>query len=126
MSNSRPPVVLLADDDTDYTSALGHLLEGEGFHVVVAVTGAQALASALVHQPDIVLLDQRMPGMSGTQVHRALTAAGFRPPVVLVTAREDVGRLSRLSGARYWIAKPFEVEQLLETMERALAGEDAR
>jgi FixJ family two-component response regulator len=62
-----------------------------------------------------------MPGMSGTQVNRALVAAGIQRPVVLITGRDDAARLSRSSGARYWLPKPFAVEQLFSTMERALA-----
>lgn len=117
----RGRTVLLADDDPEYVDAMRRLLEGEGYRVVAASNGAQALACALLEPPDIVLLDQRMPGMNGTQVNRALVAAGIRRPVVLISGRDDAARLSRSSGARYWLPKPFEVEQLLSTMERALA-----
>lgn len=113
--------MLLADDDAEYVDAMTRLLEDEGYRVVVASNGAQALACALLEPPDIVLLDQRMPGMNGTQVNRALVDAGIRRPVVLISGRDDAARLSRSSGTGYWLPKPFEVEQLLSTMERALA-----
>ena len=113
--------MLLADDDAEYVDAMTRLLEDEGYRVVVASNGAQALACALLEPPDIVRLEQRMPGMNGTQVNRALVEAGIRRPVVLISGRDDAARLSRSSGAGYWLPKPFEVEQLLSTMERALA-----
>lgn len=118
----RAHTVLLADDDDDYLHAMTQLLRVEGYCVIVASNGAEALAHALHDPPDIVLLDERMPGLSGTQVNRALAAAGIQRPVVLISGRDD-SRFPR-SAPHYWLPKPFEVEQLLETIEQALA--DAR
>jgi len=128
--NQSPDVELgfsamLADDDVDFALAAADVLRGSGFNVEFVADGARALERALGSTPDVVLLDQRMPRMTGGDVFTALVAAGFRAPIVLMTASEDITALQEMTGARYLLGKPFDAEELLRTLRQALAGRDA-
>jgi two-component system response regulator (stage 0 sporulation protein F) len=118
---TRQPTALLADDDVDLALAIADVLRAEGFSVQVVTDGIRALEGALSSEPDVVLLDQRMPQLTGREVFEALRVAGFRAPVVLMTAAEDVLGLSRALGVEHFLGKPFAVMDLVGTVRRALS-----
>jgi two-component system response regulator MprA len=93
---------------------LERTLTAEGYDVVVAADGGQALAAVERSTPDVVVLDVRMPGMDGLAVCRRLRAKGFTLPVLLLTARDGVAdRVAGLdSGADDYLVKPFAPEEL--------------
>ena len=109
--------VLIADDEPNIVISLEFLLRREGFEVLVAVDGEEALAKARAERPDLVLLDVMMPKMNGFDVCQALRAdpelASMR--VLMLTAK---GRETEVSkglglGADGYMTKPFSTKDLV-------------
>jgi CheY-like chemotaxis protein len=88
---TRPPFgrILVVDDEEDIRSMLGIVLAGEGWQVDEAPGGAEAIALCAATAFDVVVLDLRMPGLSGLDVARELTSTGFRGRLVLFSAYVD-------------------------------------
>ncbi|MFI5366716.1 MAG: PleD family two-component system response regulator [Candidatus Binatia bacterium] len=109
--------ILVVDDNPDSVTIMRTILENKKYEVIVAGSGAEALAQVQNGHPDLVLLDIMMPEMSGLEVLQQIkeNAQTGRLPVILVTAKthdEDV--LSGYQyGADYYITKPFTAKQLL-------------
>ena len=117
-----PAQVLLADDDPLLLDLLRRQLSSKRFDVLTAPDGAVALELAEKHRPDVVVLDERMPKLSGFDVLRALRAdpALARIVVIMLTARrrqEDVLAAFAL-GAHDYVAKPFKPEDLIGRIRR--------
>lgn len=110
--------VLVVDDDTSILDTVSSILTGEGYHVVSAATGEDALAAIARKQPALILLDMRMPVMDGWAVARALREQGIRIPIVVMTAAESAKRWADEVGAEGYLAKPFGLDDLLATVER--------
>ncbi|MFN8458847.1 MAG: response regulator [Anaerolineae bacterium] len=104
--------VLIVDDEEFGRETVGDLLIPQGFHLIFAANGPEALEKAAAFTPDVILLDVMMPGMDGFEVCRRLRADPLlaEVPVIMVTALDD--RASRLqgleSGADDFISKPFD------------------
>ncbi len=110
------PTILIVDDERDITAFVAELLTDEGYAVNVAYDGISALRSIRSAPPDLVLLDVAMPGMSGTAVLRELRSGGFvELPVIMATAGLQ-SHLLLSEGATAVLAKPFAIEQLLDTI----------
>lgn len=113
--------VLVVDDDPDLREALRLILEAYGLTARVASDPRQALTwlseEAL---PAVVLLDMRMPGMSGEEFLRALRsdAARGRVPVVVLSGDATARASAEAAGADEFLAKPVEVQELLATLMR--------
>ena len=120
MSDSRPRV-LVVDDDRAVRDSLRRSLEFNGYEVVLAADGAEALVTLGVQHPDVVVIDVMMPRLDGIETTRALRAAGNDVPVLVLTARDAVGdRVEGLdAGADDYLTKPFALEELLARL-RAL------
>ena len=115
------PRVLVVDDDRAVRDSLRRSLEFNGYDVVLAGDGAEALVTLGAHQPDVVVMDVMMPRLDGIETTRALRAAGNDVPVLVLTARDAVGdRVEGLdAGADDYLTKPFALEELLARL-RAL------
>jgi len=115
--------ILIAEDSPNDRQRLEKLLSDNGYLVVSAATGTQALASARQHKPDLILMDVNMPEMDGYAATRALRTdpATKDIPVVLVTAKDQKADKAwgQMLGAKGHVCKPFTDEQLL-TQVRAL------
>lgn len=118
-------LVLIADDDSDFRLAVAEVLTAEGFAIVTASTGRQVVDVALESKPDVVLLDHRMPEMSGMDACRSLRKRGYEGPVILMTAGEDIDAMSRALGTKYQLEKPFDVDDLVVLVRRAVAERSA-
>jgi two-component system, OmpR family, response regulator len=114
--------VLLVEDEAKLAALVARGLSERGDVVDVVGTGAEAVASALVGEYDVVLLDVRLPDLDGFQVCRRLREDRVWTPVLMLTARTAVAdRIAGLdSGADDYLAKPFAFQELLARM-RALA-----
>jgi CheY-like chemotaxis protein len=91
----RPTTVLLVEDDDDNRELMGEVLVGEGYDVVPAASGAEAVRILGGRAVDVVVTDVGMPGVSGLEVARAAKANGRKIPVVIVTGwaeREDIAQ----------------------------------
>jgi two-component system KDP operon response regulator KdpE len=110
---STQPLVLVADDEPRITKLVSMALTAEGFRVVTAADGEQALARAEDVRPDIILLDIVMPGFDGIEVMRQLRER--RPvPVILLTAKGSTAdkAMGLDLGADDYVAKPFDLDEL--------------
>mgnify|MGYP005851386895 CR=1 FL=1 len=107
--------VLVADDDEQITRMLRRGLVLEGYGVDVASDGQQALRLAAVTAYDLIILDVMMPGPDGIEVCRRLRAGGEDLPILILTARDEVGDrvLGLDAGADDYLVKPFAYEELL-------------
>ena len=116
------PRVLVVDDDPAVLELLSDLLQLHGYTVSVASSGEAALEQASQVEFGVVLLDVRMPGMSGTDVLERLGAHSPDTAVVMVTAAKDVDQAvqSMKQGAYDVILKPFHQDDVLMRMERAI------
>ncbi len=107
--------ILLADDDRAIREALTRALSLEGYDVVQAADGAQALVQVESARPDMAILDVMMPNVDGLTVCRVIRAERNRLPVLMLTARtETQDRVAGLdAGADDYLAKPFDLDELL-------------
>jgi CheY-like chemotaxis protein len=108
--------VLVVDDESDIREAVSEVLADEGYEVLSAGNGAEALAQAREHHPNIVLLDLMMPGMNGWEFRAAQKGDPSLSdiPVIVLSA---LGRVSGLDADGY-LQKPFELDDLLRTVRR--------
>lgn len=113
--------VLLVDDEESLRITLAANLELEGFEVVEASSGEEALSAAQGQSFDIVLTDIRMPGMNGIELFRRLKAANPHLPVVLMTAfaNEDLVDDGLRNGAFTLLSKPFDLDHAARVLSRA-------
>jgi CheY-like chemotaxis protein len=117
--------VLVADDDDDLLSYIKFRLEHAGFQVVTAADGEEALKLALERQPNLAVLDVRMPKLDGFEVTRRIrtTQAVRRMPVILLTASSEAEdmRTGYEAGADDYLRKPFSApEELISSVQSAL------
>ena len=127
---SGPPLqaglrVLLIDDHTLFRSGLAELLTRRQVEVTAAVgDGVEGCRLAEIQCPDIVLLDLRMPGLSGLATLERLVKVASASVVVLTTSDDDQDLLHALrAGAKGYLLKDMEPEQLIESLARIAAGE---
>jgi len=117
--------ILLVEDDPDIRHLVSYKLTKAGLDVIGVGDGIAALSAARDHPPDLVLLDVRMPRMSGIEVCRELRAGPLRAdvPIILLTARSLPQDLDQgyAAGASDYIVKPFSPRDLLQRVEDALA-----
>ena len=111
------PSVLVVEDEAAQLEVLGYNLEAEGFSVTKAKTGDDALYLVEEMQPDIILLDWMLPGVSGIEICRRLKANARtrNVPIIMLSARsEDVDRVRGLeTGADDYMVKPYSVVELM-------------
>jgi len=113
--------ILIVEDERAVARGLEYGLESEGYRVFWAETGRQALNLARSHDPHLVLLDIRLPDISGFDVCRQLRSEGRRMPILMLTARdEEVDKVLGLElGADDYVVKPYSLRDLLSRI-RAL------
>jgi two-component system response regulator MprA len=106
--------VLVVDDDPQLREALTRALQLDGYQVSTAGNGAQALDSLSRHRPDLMVLDVMMPYVGGLDVCRTLRQRRDKLPILVLTARDEVGdRVAGLdAGADDYLTKPFALEEL--------------
>lgn len=109
-------IVLVVDDETDIRQALAEVLTSEGYQVVDARDGQEALDKARQYQPELVLLDLMMPRMNGWEFRRQQKGdrALARIPVVVLSAFANDGNMD----AEAFIQKPFDVDEIVSAVRR--------
>jgi two-component system, NtrC family, response regulator AtoC len=114
--------VLVADDEKNMRWVLAQALESEDFEVVQAVDGKEALAAVAESEPDLMVLDHRMPKPDGMEVLRRLRAGGSTFPIIMLTAHGNVELAveAMKAGATEYLTKPFDLEELKIAIEKAL------
>ena len=121
MSRPGSQKVLIAEDDRAVRESIERALSYEGYDVLTAPDGAEAIQRVLNDKPDAVLLDVMMPHVDGLEVARRLRAVNVRTPILMLTARAEVSdRVAGLdAGADDYLVKPFALPELLARL-RAL------
>jgi len=107
--------IMVVDDDEKITSMLRRSLTFEGYEVISAANGQDALRQLMEKEPDLLILDVMMPYVDGWEVCRRLRQAGSTLPILMLTAKDDVkDRVKGLDiGADDYLVKPFALEELL-------------
>jgi DNA-binding response OmpR family regulator len=115
------PRVLLVDDDRSILDALGTVIESEGFEVVRAADGHEAVEKFCQQPVDIVLLDLNMPVKGGWDTLKRLTTINPLLPIIVITARPDAYPVAMAMGVPVLMQKPLDIPLLLEAMRELLA-----
>ncbi len=107
--------ILLVEDDAKLAQLVEAELCLEGYRVTVATNGIDGLSVAREVQPDLLILDWMMPGLSGLDVCMRLRTTGVQAPIIMLTAKDEIpDRVTGLNaGADDYVTKPFSMEELL-------------
>ena len=113
--------ILIIDDEPDILRVLAMSLRADGYEVVTAASGEEGLAAFTEQQPDIVLVDIKMPGLDGIEVCKQIRAESD-VPIIMVTARvEEIDRLLGLElGADDYVCKPFSPREVVARVKAVL------
>ena len=112
--------VLVVDDEEQLALAIKIRLQSQGYEVVTANDGQQALELASQQRPDLIIMDVLMPVMDGYSCLRELNTRFGRGkiPIIILTARERMKDLFELEGIEDYVIKPFDHEDLLVRIDR--------
>jgi CheY-like chemotaxis protein len=125
-SMQRTGSILVVDDDAAFTDLIVEILTDEGYVAYAALSGADALASITCHAPALLLLDLRMPDMSGVELIAQLRRADLATMLmVLITASPHDAAPLLVPGAIMCLAKPFDLDDLLACVTRFVQPLDA-
>ena len=112
--------ILIAEDDRELRDNLKHILKLEGFRVFAAKDGLDAFRNILLHKPDVIISDIKMPYVNGIELFKAVreNSESSLIPFIFLTADNDVDsfRTSISMGVKYYITKPFDLSFLLSTV----------
>jgi DNA-binding response OmpR family regulator len=116
------PNILVIDDDESLRDTIGIMLEQEGFSPILVSDGKTGYERALAVKPDLMIVDLRLPGMSGIEICKQLRAASFKTPIIVLSAvGEEVDKVLLLEiGADDYIVKPFGARELLARIRAVL------
>ena len=119
--------ILIVDDERDIVKALVIRLQKAGYEVVTAFDGAQGVFMAHKEKPDLIILDIRMPAGDGFSVAQRLKRSThtFTIPVIFLTGspEKNAEQKAMALGARFYVKKPYDPEELLDAIKRALEKE---
>ncbi len=120
--------MFVVDDDAAVRDAIKDLLESVGMRVQTFVSGAEFLARTPVDAPSCLILDVRLPGMSGLEFQRHLNSSGIEIPIVFITGHGDIPITVQAmkGGAVDFLTKPFRDQELLDAIHKAIARDRER
>jgi FixJ family two-component response regulator len=115
-------IVSVVDDDESTRRSTALLIESLGFHAEGFESADSLLKSSQLQETSCLIIDVRMPGMNGLQLQSHLAAAGYKIPIIFITAYDDKEsrRRAMQAGAVAFLAKPFTADLLLQTVHSAL------
>jgi CheY-like chemotaxis protein len=119
-------LIVVVDDDVSVRRGLSRLLSTAGYRVWTFASGRELLEWQSADTPSCLVLDVRMPGLSGVALHEALRAAGQRVPVIFITGDADIPEPTRAStGSSVAIlSKPVDDDELFATLQRLIAASE--
>jgi DNA-binding response OmpR family regulator len=118
----RVQTILVIDDDDDLRDTVALALEKEGFKIVQAAEGRAGFEQALALRPDLLLVDLRLPGMTGVEICRQLRAADLTTPIIILSAvGDEIDKVLMLEiGADDYVVKPFGARELIARIRAVL------
>jgi FixJ family two-component response regulator len=127
MKQAAVPTVFIVDDDRSMRQAVQDLVESVGLRAESFATGQEFLNRQLTSDPSCLVLDVRLPQMSGLDFQRRLNEIGMQIPIIFITAHGDVPMSVRAlkSGAVEFLTKPFRDQDLLDAIQQALQHDRA-
>ena len=122
MQSQAQPPILVVDDDYHLRNTIQLMLEEEGFVVQIAADGQEAVELAQSQQPALIVLDMGLPLLDGYEVAvQVRSRYGANVPVVLITADGQAQEKSQRLGATAYLRKPFDMDDLIQVVQQALA-----
>ena len=120
----RRPLVAIVDDEESVRTSLRRLLRASQLDAVVFASGQEFLDSLPTRQPDCLVLDLQMPGLTGLDVQRILAGARVSFPTIIITAHDEPETRARCmaAGAAAYLCKPLHDEMLLDAIAAAVSG----
>ena len=124
MTSADTPTVFIVDDDGRMRAAMQRLLKSVGLHSESFATPQDFLRHTLPDGPSCLVLDVRLPGMSGLEVQHKLNEAGVQMPIIFITGHGDIPMTVKAmkSGAMEFLTKPFRDQDLIDAIQQALKG----
>jgi len=122
MKSAAVPTVFIIDDDRGMRQAIQDLVESVGLRAQAFATGQEFLNNQRTSEPSCLILDVRLPQMSGLDFQRQLAETGVQMPIIFITAHGDIPMSVRAlkSGAVEFLTKPFRDQDLLDAIQQAL------
>lgn len=113
--------ILIIEDDREVMQLLKDILEGEG-HQVIGYADKNSIKGVIINQPDLVILDNQLRDGFGYELCMEIKANEFTRniPVILVSGYDNLKKLAETCGAEYYLSKPFELGELLQTVNTSL------
>jgi len=121
--------ILLVDDDKGVVEVIKNVLVGQNYEVITAYDGEEGLKKVKNDNPDLIVLDIRMPSMNGYEFIRTLreernNAEQPMLPVIIITAKEKMEEVFKLEGAKGYLVKPIDPALLTKKIKECLAADD--
>ncbi len=118
-----PGKILIVDDSQDIIDLLDYHLKSQGFLVVTAKDGLEAVQKIKSEKPDLIVLDIMMPKMDGFSVVQEIKKieGASAIPVIIISIKEQMRELFKMEGVKDYVIKPFSADQLIEKIKRYIA-----
>ena len=125
MSVGDVPTVFIIDDDSGVRESIQDLVESVGLHAESFASAQEFLSTERRGGPSCLVLDVRLPGISGLDLQHELKRAGVKIPIIFITGHADIPMTvtAMKSGAVEFLTKPFREQDLLDVIQRALSRE---
>jgi FixJ family two-component response regulator len=119
---SKSPMVFVIDDESSVRDGLGNLLRSVGLHVQTFASAQEFLLSKVPDVPSCLVMDVRLPGLSGLELQRELARADIRLPIIFLTGYGNIRMSVRAmkAGAVDFLTKPFREQELLDAVQHAI------
>jgi CheY-like chemotaxis protein len=114
------PHILVVDDDPSIRELVQEILEDDGYQVITVADGDEAISHLATDPPVLMLLDLNMPRVTGWEVTERVQRTGPRVPIVFMTAGNRAQREAERYGVCGWLAKPFDLDELLHAVAHCL------
>jgi len=117
--NLQKRKALIADDDESNQLCLTIALEKEGWEVKQARDGEEAIEKVLVWQPDLLILDNQMPKLTGVEVYQYLQLHEIKLAVVMISGDSELEKIASCLGIAYYLQRPFDLAEFIQTINSA-------
>lgn len=121
-----PSILLIIEDEPSIRELLVAVLQSEDYQVSAAADGEQGWELLRTMRPELVLLDLRLPKITGREIIEKLEAEGNPVPVLVISAEKNTSNIKRSSGRIAFIHKPFELDELLESVQRFVQNSNVK